>query len=152
MSKAIKKPSVGKAAKTEKPSKPHQDFPLFRHARGCWAKKVKGKFHYFGKIADDPDGEKALALWLDQKDDLLAGRRPRVKSEGLSVRDLCNRFLTAKRHKLDSGELSPATFADCYASCARIVKAFGANRLVADLDAADFEGLRLVLTVTGGFS
>ena len=145
MSKGIRKNARGKVEKTKKPAKPRDDFPLFPHARGYWAKKVKGKLHYFGKIADDRDGEKALQLWLDQKDDLLAGRRPRVKSEGLSVRDLCNRFLTAKRHKLDSGELSPATFADYHASCARIVKAFGANRLVADLDAADFEGLRTTM-------
>ena len=63
--------------------KPHPDFPLFRHATGRWTKKVKGRFHYFGKVADDPEGEKALNLWLDQKDDLLAGRTPRTKAEGL---------------------------------------------------------------------
>ena len=40
-------------------------------------KKVRGRFHYFGKVADDPDGQKALELWLAQKDDLLAGRKPR---------------------------------------------------------------------------
>jgi len=54
---------------------------------------------------------------------LLAGRTPREKSEGLTVRDLCNRFLIAKRHKLDSGELTPSNFADYYATCARIVEA-----------------------------
>jgi hypothetical protein len=45
---------------------------------------------------------------------------------GLSVCDLCNRFLTAKQDKLDSGELKPATFADYHASCARIVGVLGA--------------------------
>lgn len=78
--------------------KPHPDFPLFRHATGRWCKKVKGKFAYFGKVSDDPDGQVALALWLDQKDDLLAGRTPRVKSEGLTVRELLNAYLTSKRH------------------------------------------------------
>ena len=78
--------------------KPHPDFPLFRHATGRWCKKVKGKFAYFGKVADDPDGQVALALWLEQKDDLLAGRTPGVKFEGPTLRALLNTYLTSKRH------------------------------------------------------
>ncbi len=43
---------------------------------------------------------------------------------------------------MDSGELSPATFADHHATCDRIIKAFGPTRLVVDLDASDFEQFR----------
>src|SRR5262249_11597783 len=80
-------------SKSSKPRKPRPDFPLFPHASGRWAKKVRGKFSYFGKASDDPKGEAALKLWLDQRDDLLAGRTPRTPGDGLTVRDLCNRFL-----------------------------------------------------------
>ena len=51
--------------KPAKPAKPYPDFPLFPHATGRWAKKVRQRLCYFGKVADDPKGERALALWLD---------------------------------------------------------------------------------------
>ncbi len=38
-----------------KPAKPSPDFPLFAHATGRWAKKVKGKMMYYGAW-DDPAG------------------------------------------------------------------------------------------------
>src|SRR4029077_20451485 len=89
--------------------KPRPDFPLFPHATGRWAKKVRGKLHYFGKTAVDPKGEAALDKWLDEKDDLLAGRTPRTKSEGLTVSELCDRFLQAKDLQLDAGEITRLT-------------------------------------------
>jgi len=76
--------------KNAKPSKPHPDFPLYSHDSGKWAKKVCGKTHYFGTW-DDPDG--ALEQYLEVKDDLLAGRTP-SNDEGLTIRELGNRFLS----------------------------------------------------------
>ena len=52
-----------------------------------------------GKLEQLPGDEwwkPALELYLEQKDDLHAGRTPRAKSDGLTVADLCNHFLTAK--------------------------------------------------------
>ena len=75
-----------------KPAKPYPDFPLFPHATGHWAKKIRGKLHYFGPWGDP---EAALAKYLDQRNDLHAGRTSRKSTDGITIRDLLNRFLTA---------------------------------------------------------
>src|SRR5262245_18534810 len=121
-----------------KPAKPYPDFPLFPHATRRWAKKIRGKLHYFGPW-DDPQA--ALNKYLDQRDDLHAGRTPRVSGEGLTVRDLLNRFLTTKSHLVDTHELTPRTFADYRLACERVSRVFGLTRLVTDLAADDFEKL-----------
>jgi integrase len=125
-----------------KPSKPRPDFPLFPHASGRWAKKIRQQFCYFGKVADDPRGVAALAIWLRDKDELLAGRKPRGAREGLTIKGLVNEFLNAKRHLLDTRELSARMFADWYAACEAITAEYGTARFVDDLLPADFDGLR----------
>lgn len=56
--------------------------------------------------------------------------------------DLCNRFLTTKRHLVDTGELSARSWADYFRTCQLVAKAFGKTRAVIDLAADDFERLR----------
>ena len=90
---------------TSKPAKPYPDFPLTPHPAGYWCKKIRGKLYYFGPWAD-PDA--ALAKYLEQKDELYAGRKPRQDREGVTVKDLANAFLAHKQARLESGELSPA--------------------------------------------
>jgi integrase len=128
--------------KPKKPEKPRPDFPLFPHQNGSWAKKIRGKLHHFGSWREDPNGEAALTKYLDQKDALHAGRTPRPHAEGLTIRDLVNRFLTSKRHLLDTHELAPRTFHDYYGVCERVIGVFGLSRLVDDLGPDDFERLR----------
>jgi len=134
-----------KSQKPVKRPKPYPDFPLVLHKTGQWAKKVRGKRLYFGT---DPD--RALTKWLEQKDALLAGRTPRAHHDGLTVRDLCNRFLTAKKTLLDTGELSPRTWSDYYTTCEGLVDHLGKARPVADLAGDDFEKLRATLAKTRG--
>ena len=136
--------------KAERPDKPHPDFPLFSHANGRWCKKVAGKLRYFTKWADDPKGKTALKQWLEEKDDLLAGRTPRTKNGALTVGGLCNEFLNSKRHLVDTREITARTFADYHSTCERLTTDFGARRPVDDLRPADFDALRAGISKTRG--
>jgi hypothetical protein len=138
---------MAKSIRKFRPSKPHPDFPLFPHATGRWAKKVRGKLHYFGPW-DDSDG--ALNRWLDTKDDLLAGRTPRRNREGLAVKELSNRYLHAKRGRVETGELTEVTWTGYRITCQHILKFFGTSRFVEDLRPEDFEQYRTYLSKTNG--
>lgn len=123
-----------------KPDRPAGS-PLFWHASGRWAKKIKGRFHYFGRGTHD----EALAEYNRAKDDLHAGRLPREEPDGLTVYGLCAKFLTVKLQRRDAGELAPRTFDDYSRMCQLIIRTMGKNRIVSDLRPGDFAKLRTVL-------
>src|SRR5262245_28690794 len=143
----------GRARKAaDRPKRPYPDFPLTPHPPGTWQKKIRGKIHYFGRWARRVNGKmervegdgwkEALEEYKAVADDLHAGRTPRVRADGLTVADLCNRFLTAKKHQLDASEITARTFAEYKQTTDRLVGTFGKTRLVDDLAADDFEALR----------
>lgn len=123
-----------------KPKKPSPDFPLFPHANGQWAKKIKGKLYYFGKWED---ADSALNLYLDQKDYLLAGRVP-PRQEGMTVRELMDRFVQHKEAQLKTGELSERTWKD-YFKNSKLICGFAGDLLVGAMTPEDFEKLKVKL-------
>ncbi|MSQ94593.1 MAG: site-specific integrase [Gemmataceae bacterium] len=127
--------------KPVKPKKPDKTYPLFAHNNGQWCKKVRQKLHFFGVWADP---QNALERWLDEKDDLLAGRVPRSRhlDDAPALRDLVNQFLTTKSALRENGELSIHTWNAYHDICERVVEAFGRDRLLTDLLPEDFEHLR----------
>jgi len=125
-----------------KPAKPSPDFPLFPHARGYWAKKIRGRMVYFGPW-DKPQA--ALDKYLEERDALMSGQRPR-DSRGLTIDDLCDLFLEAKENLVKSGELSPRTWADYKEACGIVRKVLGKSGLVIDVHPQDFTKLRAKLT------
>ena len=131
----------------KRPNKPYPDFPLFPHATRRWAKKIRGKLHYFGSW-DDPDA--ALAKYLADKDRLHAGLTTADNPDALTVFLLCGKFLTTKKRMMEAGELSVHSFKDYTKTCQRLIKQFTKNRLVADLRPDDFERLRSFMTKRWG--
>ena len=132
-----------KSVRSSKPKKPYPEFPLFPHATGRWAKKIRQKLHYFGKIADDPEGKRALEQFNREWPYLADGRTPPpLDSDACTIRELCNAFLISKRVKMDAGELSERSWSDYYKTCDAIVKHFGRSRRVDDLRPDDFQRFR----------
>ncbi len=178
------------ASKRAKPAKPYEGFPLFPHATGRWAKKIGGRFAFFGPW-NDPFG--ALERFTAQRDALYAERlgpgrifahgAPRLAeaaiatpspqpppspaprpaatvgqrarpapaqdlsldgdaTEGMTVRDLVNHFLTAKQRQMDSDELGKRAFIDYHAVCGRLIASLGTDRPIDQLGPADFSSLR----------
>jgi integrase len=135
--------SVRKAPQASKPPAVDKDFPLWPHPSGRWCRKIKGRFHYFGPW-DKPQA--ALEKWLDQKDDLLAGRKPRPKGErGIDLDVLVNTFLTHKWALVETGELRRSTFDEYTRILKLFLDHFGRNRLATDITPPEFEGLRASL-------
>jgi integrase len=134
-------------APSGKPAKPYPEFPLTAHPAGYWCKKIRGKLHYFGPWSD-PDG--ALNKYLEQKDDLHAGRTPRPDPGALTAKDAANAFLNAKKTLVDAGELSPLTWADYKRVADDLVAHVGKARLVSDLAPEDFSGLRIKMAKKWG--
>ncbi len=125
---------------SDKPAKPYPNFPLFPHATKRWAKKIRGKMYYFGPW-NDPDG--ALKNYLERKDDLHAGRKPRADTrEGVTVKNVVNAFLRHKKALLNTGELSAHTWTKYKTATDLVIATFGKGRLASDLDAEDFAKLR----------
>ena len=99
------------------PSKPWDGYPLFPHASGRWAKKVRGKLHYFGRWGTSLQGVvlqvddvrssaiAALDAYERQRDDLQAGRTPREPGDDLTIGWLCFEFLVSRKQRLASGEI-----------------------------------------------
>lgn len=137
-------PHARKPKKTKPPTKPRKDFPLFASGNGQWCRKVAGKLRYFGSWRTDPRGVKALERWINEKDDLEAGRVPRARTAGESptLEDLVNAFLMTKAVMRDGGELAPHTWNSYADICDELIEAFGKDRLLTDLRPADFEKLR----------
>jgi len=123
-----------------KPEKPYKDFPLFPHATKRWAKKIKGRLHYFGPWAD---WKGALERFQYENDYLQAGKTPPPRNvDALTVDDLVNGFLENRESKVLSGEMAQRTWNDYKRTGTFLIESLGRHVSVESLNANDFSKLR----------
>jgi integrase len=126
-------------------------FPLFKHPRGYWAKTVLKKHHYFGKIADDPQGKEALKRWLFKKDYLLAGLEPPAydpnggDEQTINVKYLCNRYLATKEAELKAGEIVKRTFDSWKTVCVMVMDSIPGSLPLDKISPDHFEKVLLAI-------
>jgi integrase len=128
------------AKKPVKPEKPRPDFPLFPHASQQWAKKIRGKLHYFGKWSDWSAAEQR---YLDEKEYLQGGRRP--PTAVLTIDELLGIFYGDKESQFREGVLSGVAVKEYKTTCNAILAHFGAKLAVETLTHEDFTKLRAAL-------
>ena len=125
-----------------KPKKPYPGFPLYPHTNGQWAKRIRGKIHYFGAW-NDPDG--ALRRFHKEESDVKEGRRPKREREQagvLTVKQMVHLFLEARKLHVESGEMEARTWREYKTYGERMIRVFGANVPVETLGPGDFDRLR----------
>lgn len=123
----------------DRPSKPYPEFPLYPHASGKWAKKIRGKTCYFGRW-EDPAGA------LTEYEVMISGKttekpekpKPEKEPQQLTIKAACKSFLAAKRIQQRSSELSPRTFDEYRRMCSRVEKFWGKSREIESLVPKDF--------------
>jgi integrase len=93
---------------------------------------------YFGSVSDP---QAALEKWNREKDYRLAGEAPN-RSGSMTVRELCNAFLTAKKRLIASGELTERSWSDYHTTCEKIVANLGASKPVEKITPSDLSIMR----------
>lgn len=125
-----------------KPDKPYPDFPLYAHASGRWAKKIKSRTHFFGPWGD---WQAALAKFEHDVHDLQRGRKPKpmgLDEQAVTVEYLVNSFLAHREALVESGELQWQTWLDYKVIGTELVEQLGRFTDIEQLTPADFADLR----------
>jgi integrase len=134
VSKADRKPA--------KPAKPYPEFPLYAHASGRWAKKIKGRTHFFGKWEN---WQAALEKYEHDVHDIQRGRKPKpigLDDQAITVEYLVNHFLAHREALVQSGELKNQTWKDYESIGKELVAELGRYTNVEQLTPTDFADLR----------
>jgi hypothetical protein len=108
---------------------------------GCTtsAARVNAKMANSSPCRTAAGGEQALEKYKNEIDDIRLGRVPSaqaIDTNGLRLNELCNRFLTSKLRRVESGELTSRTFKHYRDATDMLVEVSGSRRSIRDLRAA----------------
>ncbi len=114
------------------------DFPLTKHPRGYFCKRILGKLHYFGKR--NATKYEALRDYEFKRPYLEEGVEP-PQAGGVRVEEALDRFLAAKNKRMQAGELTKRSYEDYRSQCHRIMAVISKQRNIASLLSSDFDRL-----------
>lgn len=111
--------------------------PLFLHATGQWAKKVRGRMLYFGKDLDS-----ALKRWADEKDQLLAGRPVVKHGDKANLSQLGNLYVDSLRKRHYAGDITARCVASYTTSISRLIDIRGGSECPEHWGPLDFASIK----------
>jgi len=133
-----------------KPNKPKKDYPLYAHSSGQWAKKINQRVYYFGPWANP---QAALDKYLDEKDNILAGR-PRAGKPGPSATPgatplsaVLEAFYEEKEGAFETGDITERTLGEYKGICQIIGDTLGDDTPIDAIGTVEFSRLRRRLGV-----
>lgn len=127
-----------------KQEKPRDDFPLFPHRNGQWAKKIKGKLFYFGKWENPVEAERK---YLRDKPFLELGvEAPKPQklvvvaktTKGMRIVDGINLFLTDAKRRMQSKDLGVRSFKDLKSTAGRILEAIDRESIIDEIPPSEW--------------
>jgi integrase len=140
-----------RAVRSLKAQKPHKTSDtLTARGDGRWCKKYKDKFGVWRFWYFRGTEQEALDEWGRVKGDLLAGRSPNDSTGAATVRDACNKFLTAKLAAVNAGTIHARTFMGYKKTTDALVESLGRTTAIGGLRPDDFSKLYRSLTEKHG--
>lgn len=131
-------------AKT-KPTKPKKDYPLYAHSSGQWAKKINQRVYYFGPWSNP---QAALDKYLDEKDNILAGRpragkpAPSATPGATPLSVVLEAFFEEKEGACETGDITERTLGEYKAICRIIGDTLGDDTPIDAIGTVEFSRLR----------
>ena len=113
--------------------------------------KDPGQNTFFG-VWEDPQIALNSYLWIAE--DLHAARQPSnfsLPSDDLTVKNVCDQYLTAQLGKVETGQIRPPTFGECRKVGESFAKVVGPTRVVSEITPRDLQQFRISSECFGEF-
>jgi integrase len=128
-------------ASAPKPEKPDDQYPLYAHSSGQWAKKIRQQVYYFGPWSKP---QAALKRYRAEGPRLEAGlpRNPAATPTTTTVSDLLEAFFEDKQRAHEAGEINERTLGEYQGMCLLIGDTLGDDTPLTALGHAELGKLR----------
>jgi len=126
-------------------SKRSNKFPLTLHPTGQYCKKIRGRMYYFGK-----DRQEALRSYYEHASSLHTGKAELpITGAGVTLRNLCNRYLEHQDSRVATGEIKRRYFYDQTLQLKDFAKFIGPNEAIAEIKTYRVQNYRQELVKEG---